>query len=73
MKPQRTNSPMRGNTKLAMYPMLTALNVVRLRMDGSIGSNISLQRSPLNQNATMLAAIESRIYPQWQDRRAPMK
>ena len=60
--PQRTNSPIRGNTKFAIYPIFTALNVVIFFVDGSIGSSNCLHLIPLSHAATMLATIASITY-----------
>ena len=71
--PQRTNSPIRGNTKFAIYPILTALKVVIRLVEGSIGSRSCLQRKPLNQNAAIPAAIERTMNSQRHVRRPAIK
>ena len=62
MTPQRTNSPILGNTKFEMLPMLIPLNVVVRDMLSSIGSRSLLQRRARSQKAKAPAAMESRIY-----------
>ncbi len=71
--PHLTNSPIFGNTKLAIYPMLTALNVVRRLTSASIGSSSPLHRSPRNQNAAMPAAIDTSMNSHLHARRPARK
>ena len=73
MTPQRTNSPIRGNTKLDILPILIPLKVVVRVMLSSIGSRSLLQRKALSQKANAPAAIERRIYSHLQLKTPSMK
>ena len=59
MTPHLTNSPILGNRKLDILPILMPLKVVVLDIVSSIGRSSLRQRNPLSQNAKAPAIMES--------------
>ena len=73
MTPQRMNSPMRGKTKLDMFPILMPLKAVILVMLPSIGRRSLRQRTALSQKAKEPAAIDRSMNSHLHDFNPSMK